>query len=103
MTRECLFYLFPGYLLGAVNHEPALAKGVLNSLFRILNPSEQGSWEKVLFQYFSERLTPIQKKAVAHWIELQLERDKELNPELYDDNARQTRYQAAFVKWQQWG
>jgi len=102
MTRECLFYLFPGYLLGAVNHEPDLCKGVLNSLLGILNPHERSEWAKELFQYFSERLTPIQKKAVAHWIKLQLERDKERNPELYDAEVRQTRYQLAFAKWQQW-
>jgi hypothetical protein len=102
MTRECLFYLFPGYLLGVVNHKPELAKGVVNSLLRLLNPPGRGEWEGELFLYLSERLTPIQKKAVAHWIKMQLEQDKERNPELYDGEVRQTRYQLAFAKWQQW-
>jgi len=102
MTRECLFYLFPGYLLGVVSYKHEFAKSALNSLLGILNPPERGEWAKELFLYFSERLTPIQKKAVAHWIKLQLERDKDRNPELYDGEARQTRYQLAFAKWQQW-
>ena len=101
MTRECLFYLFPGYLLGVVSYKHEFAKGVVNSLLRLLNPNPLVGWQYELSLYLAETLTPIQKKAVAHWLQIQLERDRERRPKLYATGA-QTAYQIAFAKWQQW-
>jgi hypothetical protein len=100
MTRECLFYLLPGYLLGVVNHKHELAKGVVNSLLRLLNPNPSVEWQYELSLYLAARFNPIQKKAVAHWHQLELERDRERRPERYESGR--TEYQAAFDQWRKW-
>src|SRR6476659_5246229 len=102
MTDECFFYFFPGYLLGVVNHERLFLDRVADSLLDVLSPHERSETGMVLFLYLSAMLTPSQKKAVAHWLQLELERDQECSPELYYSEAAKTQYQVAFDKWRQW-
>jgi hypothetical protein len=104
VTEECLLYFLPGYLLGVVNHERVFIEGIARSLMGILSPHEQDEWANERLAYLSARLTPIQKKAVTHWLQLELERDRERSPELYEDEAVavHTVYRVAFAKWRQW-
>ena len=101
MTRECLLYLFPGYLLGALRYKYELTRGVVNSLLHLLNPNPSEDWRRELFLHLEAKLTRVQKKAVTHWLRVQLELDREHSPELYAGGV-QTVYQGAFAKWQHW-
>jgi hypothetical protein len=56
--------------------------------------------EEKEFLYFSAKLTLTQKKAVAHWLQLELERDRERRPELYERGAP-TLQRLASDKWRE--
>jgi len=105
MTRECLFYLLPGYLLGAITHPAESVAGVIPDLVLLLHWTYFGAgvgeaWE--LHAYICDRLTVDQKRAVTHWLELMLERDRERSPELYMTGAPPTRLLQAFNGWRHW-
>jgi hypothetical protein len=101
MTDECFLYFFPGYLLGVVNHKFVFVDGLAYSLLEVLSPHYREEEVKERALYLSARLTPCQKKAVAHWIQLELERDRERRPEVYERGV-ETDYQGAFDKWREW-
>jgi hypothetical protein len=102
MTDECFFYFFPGYLLGTVNHKFVFVDHLTDSILEVLSPEERSKEETERILYLSARLTPIQKKAVAHWLQLQLDRDRERRPEVYEDESIQTVQRVAFAEWRQW-
>ena len=102
MTKECLFYLFPGYLLGVINHKPESVVGVTMSLLSYLSWYHRAGPIYDRYSYLCDRFTPEQKKVVAHWLQLVLERDKERSPELYGNGARPTLHQLVFHSWEHW-
>jgi hypothetical protein len=107
MTEECFFYFFPAYLLATVNHNFIFVDGLTYGLLGVLTPIEIVSWPERHFSYLSPRLTPMQKRAVAHWLQLQLERDRERSPAAYEpaasqEEALETEFQVAFDRWRQW-
>jgi hypothetical protein len=102
MTKECLFYLFPGYLLGVINHKPESVVRVTNNLLRLLYWAGGVELTYDRDSYLCDRLTPEQKQVVAHWLQLALERDKERSPALYGKGASPTLHQLVFNSWRHW-
>jgi len=99
MTDECFLYLLPGYLLGTVKYDFALVEGVVSHLLIVL--SLAGCADELL-PYLSDGLTLSQKRAVAHWLQLQLEREKERHPEVYECADAATAYTVVLERWRQW-
>jgi hypothetical protein len=98
MTKECLLYFFPGYLIGSARHKFVFVEPVITALLGILSARKT---EQEEFAYLLLKFTPAQKNAVAHWLELQLELDKERHPDLYEGN-RPTLQRLAFNRWREW-
>jgi hypothetical protein len=101
MSKECFLYFFPGYLLGSILHQFVFMDLVIDSMLRILGQRHAGSTAEELFWCLSDQLTPEQKKAVAHWLRLQLEWDKERRPDLYRAGTHTT-FETAFEAWRGW-
>jgi hypothetical protein len=102
MTEECFLYFLPGYLLGVVNHKYVFVDRLADSLLEILSARERSESGERLFFYLLDKLTPTQKYTVAHWIQLQLEQDRERRPEVYEDDAIRTLQRIALAEWQKW-
>ena len=98
MKKQCLFYLLPGYMIGAIVHPPESTAHVTFSLLLVL--SDWCAVEKR--RYVFNRLYVNQKRAVAHWLLLVLQRDQARCPELYVDGATPSGTMRAFQDWQQW-
>jgi hypothetical protein len=102
MTDECFFYFFPGYLLGAVNHKFLFVDNLTYAILDVLSLRGEFAHENERTLYLSAKLTLPQKKAVAHWLQLQLDQDRERHPEVYEDEAVRTPQRVAFAEWREW-
>lgn len=117
LSKELFLYLLPGFLLAVINNERMLVNNIAYALMDILSPADYRPSEWVieiygesayltydaeLFSYVLDTLTSSQKKAVAHWLKLEMEQDRERRPQFYSVEAEQTKYQVAFSKWRQW-
>ena len=100
MSAECFLYFFPGYLLGIVSHPSGAFEQREHALLLILEP-EKLDYGDHLFEYLLAKLTPDQKKAVAHFLQLLLERDEEAHPKVYE-RGMLSQQLLAFDKWQEW-
>ena len=70
-------------------------------ILMFLAPSEQSVQEvKQRARFLLDNLIPSQNAAVAHWIRLQLERDR--RPLVFENDPLDAKYQTAYNDWLQW-
>lgn len=101
MNEQCFAYYFPGYLLAVISLERVFVEMVVDSLRRILNPSESDHIAQNIAASLSARLTSGQKRALVHWIELEITREKDCLPDWNCQDAHQTDWQVALVIWRE--
>ncbi len=99
MTTECFLYFLPGYMLGVIRLKD-IAVGVRWALVVHLSAHRGSELDNEIFQYLTENLTLPQKRAVAHWLQLQLEGDRKRCPESYQRPGHLL-FELAFDKWRQ--
>ena len=101
MTDECFLYFFPGYLLCILEHKPVFVEPLAGHILMFLAPTEQSADEvKQRARFLLENLTDSQKAAVAHWLQLQLERER--HPLIYETDPFEAKYQTACKEWRKW-
>ncbi len=101
MRMGFFYYLLPGYMIGAIVHPHAVTSGVTNILLSVLDSDHRIFFGEIR-RYLCNRLMVNQKKAVAHWLLLVLQRDLETYPERYVDGASSSLPQRVFRQWQEW-
>lgn len=104
ISKECFYYYLPGYLIGVVRHKHVFLATVASSIVQILNPDE-GDYEcEKLASFLNATLTPNQKKTVAHWLKLEVERESLRLPRVDESHEAMptTDRKNAFARWREW-
>ena len=109
LEPDCLLYLLPGYMLGVIKHSPEAVSDVTMILCNFLcqyTGTVEGSLDYNRYAYICDRLTNEQKRVLARWLHLILERYKQRTPDLYAKGAGLpmdfTGLQGTFNHWKHW-